>query len=135
MPALCDDGDPCTRDECVDNTCRHPARTGIASVTCSYEARGLQVPLCAGETIPASLLKKLTGGRQQAGRAAATTDLRKAKRAVKKSDAILRGLQSAIRRLRAHHMSPTCADQLAAAVDSARAQAERWLSAPSLTGN
>ena len=90
------------------------------------------MPLCAGETVPGAVTKKLGSARTLIARAATTTNLGKAKRWIKKSSAGLRGLQRVISKQRGRKLSGPCADALAKAVDDVLVHTTRWLGAPSL---
>jgi hypothetical protein len=132
VPAACDDGDPCTTDGCAGPACTHTDRTGVDGVACAFESRGLQVPLCVGETVPASLTKKIDKARQAAGRGKTAGTLKKAKKSVKQAANLLRTTQRAITRLQGRKLSAACAETLAGSVDDALVRTGRWLAAPAL---
>jgi hypothetical protein len=118
----CDDGDPCTVDQCVPGRgCESTPAEGAASVTCTCE---LSAPAaCAGWSVPAAV------GRLRA-RACNLFDGASASKRVRKGLTALRVEVAAVSKARKKHkLSTDCAGALKAELLDATDRAARLLAA------
>jgi len=132
VASLCDDGDPCTEDQCAGATCAHIDRHGTHGVACAFEGAALGTPLCPGERIPRVLLRRLDAAHTAAERAAEAVKLGDARRFVRRTAARLREARRTIGRVSSRKLSDTCASALEVAVDGALRRADDWLALPTL---
>ena len=117
-PVDCDDGLPCTIDECSAGTCTH----GVDFVTVQNAIDGLlvllDVPSCAGDGIATrtrkKLVKKLTKARARLGLADAATRARLVIRFVGKAEHLLDVATTVLDKASdAGTISPACAMSVA----------------------
>jgi ELWxxDGT repeat protein/cysteine-rich repeat protein len=60
----CDDGNPCTVDACAAGGCHHEPAVGLEAVRCLLPGAGLDSAECAGQRIPAAVVRGMERVRQ-----------------------------------------------------------------------
>jgi len=120
--SACDDGDPCTLDDCVQGRgCVSTPTSGFASVTCTCRRPGPAA--CDGQRLPGSIARACSLFDDAAGatdRTQAVKRLRRGVRALKDSIA-------AAAKGRKSRISHACAGALKADLRDAKDRAERFL--------
>jgi hypothetical protein len=125
--AACDDGDPCTVDECVPGVgCVASPVSGFAGVTCVCER---DVPAaCAGTHLPGSI----SGRRARACGlldAAGTTDRTQARKRLRRALKMVAKTIQTVARTPRKRVPASCAQALKADLRDARTRAAGWLKA------
>src|SRR5262249_57538285 len=107
------EGDPCPRDRCDGDPCRHDAMAGVESVRCAFAVSGLRPAVCEGQRLPAAVAHPLDGADRLVEGADGS---RRGRRRMRKALARLEKAQARLARLR----HPTdCTRSLAASVADA----------------
>jgi hypothetical protein len=114
----CDDGDPCTVDECVAAGCVSTPASGFASVTCT--CRRERPAACAGQRLPGSIDRACGLFDDAAG----TPDTAQAARRLRKG---LRALKESIAKSRKSGVSRDCVRALKAELRDAKERVGRVL--------
>jgi len=122
---VCDDGEPCTQDGCVEGQgCVFPLRTGAASASCICD-RALPAA-CASDPLPKALRKLFQRACTLLRKAAATSKPKKAKSIVKHAAPLLKKTL-ATARSRKTKLSAGCKQDLAAFFTEAKQRADQVL--------
>jgi hypothetical protein len=107
---VCDDGDTCTDDVCVDGTtCDNTLKPGIASVTCTCEQ--VAPDTCEGLELPRKVQRYVTRACRFFAQAVDARPKKQRKRLRQGARALRRAI-AAISRAQVHGFSPECAADL-----------------------
>ena len=80
--ADCNDGDPCTVDDCVGGSCSFGELTGVEAARCVCDRAA--APACSADSLPRALTRAATKACTLLGKAATATKAKKAKKLVAK---------------------------------------------------
>jgi len=127
--AGCADTDPCTNDTCDPPTgCHHDDRTDVGSPACVFEY-GLEVAACGSDPGFVRLQAKLTRGHTLIDGAAAAPKLKKARKLLKQSSTVLRGVVTKAGKLaKKGKLTTDCRDALGTLTEQVRARIATVLS-------
>ena len=122
---VCDDGDPCTVDDCVPGRgCVSAPATGYAAVTCT--CRRPDPAVCEGEPIPVAIRARREQACGLLDDAGATTDRRRALKRLRRAVKMLRQAIAITSSGHRNGVSPDCASALRAELRDDRARVERF---------
>jgi hypothetical protein len=124
IAADCDDGDPCTADNCTAGTCSHTEGTGVADVICHIQSETAS-PICVdGTATSVEPTVQTSEGKAVAALQGfdSASSKKKGKLRAKAEHALARILKAAAKGLKKHKVSADCSTKIKSIVSDLRSR-------------